>query len=374
MAKEIKVLILSCGTGGGHNSAALAVQENLKDKGITADFIEYLDIINKKIKNGVNKLYINSTKMNGRIFKKVYRLGELYSKTNLKSPVYALNRLNKKKLYKYIEENNYTYIVTTHLFAAQALTAIKKNYPIHFMEIATDYVCIPFWEETNPDYFVIPSEELIEDFTSKGIPKEKLLPYGIPVAKAYTEDKEKEEVKQELDLQKDKEYILVLTGSMGFGNITKVIKELLLKIKEVIFIISCGNNKKMLETLNKEFNKEKRVIALAYTNKISEYIKISEIVLTKPGGLTTTEIANVRKPFLHTAPIPGCENYNAEYFSKRRMSIKCSTLEEVIENTKMLYENKVLQREMIEAQEKEIRRDTCDRITGKILSYLEGEI
>ena len=368
MTNEQKVLILSCGTGGGHNSAALAVQENLLAKGIKADFVEYLDIINKRVKNGVNKLYINSTKMNGKIFKRIYRIGELYSKTNLISPVYALNRLNKKKLHKYIEENGYTYIITTHLFSAQALTAIKKDHNIHFVQIATDYVCIPFWEETNPDYFIIPSEELKNDFTSKGIKEEKLLTYGIPVAKAYTEDKSKEEAKKELKLETDRDYILVLTGSMGFGSTEKIIKELTEKIKNVIFIVACGNNKKMLETLNKEFSKEKRVIALPYTKNVSEYMKASEIILTKPGGLTTTEIATLRKPFIHTMPIPGCENYNAEYFQKRKISIKCYKLEDIIENTKKLYEDKELQKEMVENQAKNIRRDTCDKITQLILS------
>jgi len=111
---------------------------------------------------------------------------------------------------------------------------------------------------------------------------EKLIPYGIPVSKEYTQIAEKDEIKNKLNLQKDKEYILILTGSMGFGNTSELIRNLLLEIKEVIFIIACGNNKKMLETLNKEFSKEKRVIALAYTKQISEYIKMSEIVLTKP--------------------------------------------------------------------------------------------
>ena len=395
MTDEIKVLILSCGTGGGHNSAALAVQESLRDKGVHADFIEYLDIINKKVRNGVNKLYINSTKMNGKIFKRIYRLGELYSKTKITSPVYVLNKLNKKKLHKYIQEKGYTYIITTHLFAAQALTEIKKEHNIHFAQIATDYVCIPFWEETNPDYFIIPSEDLKEEFISKGIEEEKLLPYGIPVSKAYTRNIDKERTKKSLKLEIDKNYILILTGSMGFGSIEKMLKELMQKVKDyililtgsmgfgnivqlikeliynisdVIFIVSCGNNKKMLETLNREFNKEKRIIALPYTDKVSEYIKISEIVLSKPGGLTTTEIAVSRKPFIHTMPIPGCENYNAQYFNKRKMSIKCDTLNEVIENTKKLYENKNMQEEMIKNQERNIRRDTADKITELILS------
>lgn len=131
--KNYKVLILSCGTRGRHNSAALAVQENLIEKGICADFVEYLDIINPKLKNRVNRLYIK----------------------------------------------------TTHLFAAQALTSIKKEYPIHFIAISTDYVCIPFCEETNPDYFIIPHKDLEIDFFKKGINKEKLLPFGISVSESF---------------------------------------------------------------------------------------------------------------------------------------------------------------------------------------------
>ena len=178
-----KVLILSCGTGGGHNTAAKAIQEELIIRNIKADFKEYLEIIDPKLKDRINNLYIKSTNKNGRVFKKVYRLGKMYEKTKLKSPIYILNSLNKEKLYKYIKDNNYSFIVTTHLFAAQALTAIKEEHHIHFLQIATDYVSIPFWEETNPDYFIIPSKELESDFIEKGIKKQKLIALGIPVKK-----------------------------------------------------------------------------------------------------------------------------------------------------------------------------------------------
>lgn len=366
-----KVLILSCGTGGGHNSAALAIQENLIEKGIQADFVEYLDIINSKLKNHINHLYIKTTFGNGKVFKVVYHLGELYQKTKFKSPVYQLNSLNKKKLFNYIKQNNYDYVVTTHLFAAQALTAIKKDYPVHFIAVATDYVSIPFWEETNPDYFIIPSKELEKDFLKKGISKEKLLPFGIPVSTSYRESYRKEDTKQLLKLESDRKYVLILTGSMGFGNVTDMLEELLNNIKDVCFIISCGNNKKLYETIKTEYNNNNRVIAISYTNQLNQYMKSCDIILSKPGGLTTTEIATIGKPFIHTMPIPGCENYNAKFFSKRKMSISCNTIKEVVENTKDLLDNEGLQKEMIKNQTKYINKNTCDEISNLILEQIQ---
>ena len=366
-----KVLILSCGTGGGHNSAARAIQENLIDRGIETDFIEYLDIINPRVRNRVNKLYISSTRKNGKVFKVVYKLGEIYQKTNLKSPVYALNFLNKKRLYKYIIDNNYKYIITTHLFAGQSLTAIKKEHDIKFMAIATDYVCIPFWEETNPDYFVIPSEELKEDFKSKGIPEEKLLPFGIPTAKVYREEYDKKEYKEKLNFKVNEKYILILTGSMGFGNITEMINKMQNEIKNVNFIVSCGHNEEVYNILKERCKNTNNIIILPFTNNISNYMKASDIILSKPGGLTTTEIATLRKPFIHTMPIPGCENYNAKFFESRNMSIKCDTIEEVIQKTKKLLKDKTLQNQMIENQKKYIKKDACDKISDVVIREMQ---
>lgn len=368
-----KVLILSSGTGGGHNSAAKAIKEDLTDKGIKADFIEYLDIINPKLRNKINNLYLGSTKKNGKIFKVVYKLGEMYQKTSFKSPVYALNSLNRKKLYKYIVDNGYKYIIVTHLFAAQALTAIKKEHTIKFMEVATDYVCVPFWEETNPDCFVIPSTELKKDFESKGIDTKKLMPLGIPTAKTYREKYNKQQCKKDLNFKIDKKYVLILTGSMGFGNVADVVKKLEEEIKDAFFIVSCGHNTKLLNTLKKQYKESDRVIALPFTNNISKYMKASDIILSKPGGLTTTEIATLKKPFIHTMPIPGCENYNAEFFSKRKMGIKCNTIEEIVKNTKTLLNDEILQEEMINNQRKYINIDTCDKISSIVMREIEGE-
>lgn len=372
--KNKRILILSCGTGGGHNSAARAIQEKLLEKEIKADFYEYLDIINPKVGKEINKLYLKSTVGTGKIFKSVYKLGRMYEKTKLKSPVYVLNSLCKEPLYQFIKDNWYDYIVTTHLFAAHALTEIKKEHDIKFMEIATDYVCVPFWQETNPDYLIIPNEDLKENFIEKGVPEEKLLPIGIPVYNQYTKTYDKEECKKELKLNKKKKYILILNGSMGFGKVLEVVKNLLSEVQGINLIVSCGTNQKLKETLDKKYANEDRVIPLEYTKELSKYIASSEIVLTKPGGLTSTEVATMRKPFIHIIPIPGCENYNANFFSDRKMSIQCKNVKEIVEQTKMLLSNKKQQKEMIENQKKYIDIDACDKICKMIIDDLEGNI
>lgn len=306
----------------------------------------------------------------GKFLKVYIAYGELYQKTKLKSPVYSLNWLNRNKLYNYIEQNSYDYIVTTHLFAAQALTAIKKEHNIRFVAIATDYVSIPFWEETNPDYFIIPSEDLKKDFMAKGIKEEKLLPLGIPVQRECSEDYNKDNVRKELGLKLNEKYVLVLTGSMGFGNMKDLVKELVKGVKNCNFIISCGKNQKLFEELENTYKNNSNVQELPFTRKLNLYIKAADVVLTKPGGLTTTEIATIGKPFIHTMPIPGCENYNANFFQSRKMSIKCDIIEEVVENTNKLLNDEKLQKEMVENQRKYINKNASYDIADLVIKEM----
>ena len=357
-----KVLILSCGTGGGHNSAAKAILEELLSQGLEADFMEYLEIINTNLKNKVNEIYLKSTNNEGKTFKVAYKLGEIYQKTNIKSPVYGLNQLNKNKLYDYIKRNGYEYIITTHLFAAQALTAIKKEHRINFTAVATDYVCIPFWRETNPDFMITPSDELKSSFIDQGVKENKLIPLGIPVKRAYSEDYDINDCKKKVGLDINKRYVLLLTGSMGFGNVEEIVDELNNSINRINLIVACGTNKELYEKLKGKNN----VIPLEFTENIDLYMKSSDIILSKPGGLTTTEIAVLGKPFIHTMPIPGCENYNANFFESHKMSLKCMNIPEIVESTKLLLENKDLCMELVENQRKYMNRNSCRDLVNLI--------
>ncbi len=348
----MKVLVLSCSTGGGHNSCAKYIKNEFDLNKIECDFVDYFSILGDKLSRRIEKIYLKTTKGKGNVFKGVYKLGETYSKVGLISPVYELNKLGKNKVLDYIKKNNYDLVICPHLFPSMAITSLKKNgFKINLINVATDYTNIPFWNETKPDYFVIPHESLKNEFIKKRIDEKILVPIGIPVS---TDFKEK---KKNLLLKKDKPNILVTSGSMGFGNLNKLVRKILDNIDAYVIVI-CGNNKNLLKKLSKI--KNSNLIVKGFVHNMNDYIKECDVVLTKPGGLTSTEVAVLNKPMVHIMPIPGVENYNAKFFNDNNLSLVSNTIDEIIENTKRLLEDKKLQKEMIKNQSKIINKNAAE--------------
>ena len=358
----MKVLVLSCSTGGGHNSCGKYIKSEFDLNNIECDFVDYFSVLGNKLSKRIEKLYLKSTSGKGKIFEGVYKLGETYNKVGLISPVYELNKLAKKKMLEFITENKYDLVICPHLFPSMAITSLKKDgFDIKLINVATDYTNIPFWNETKPDYFVIPHESLKSEFTNKGIDEKILLPIGIPISTKFKESK------SSLTLKKDKPNILVTSGSMGFGNLKDIVKKILDNIDAYVIVI-CGSNKKLLKELSNI--KNSNLIVNGFVNNMNDYIKGSDVVLTKPGGLTSTEVAVLNKPMIHIMPIPGVENYNANFFKNNNLSLVSNTIDEIIENTKRLLEDKDLQKEMIESQSKIINKNSAKDLVKFVINKI----
>ena len=155
-----------------------------------------------------------------------------------------------------------------------------------------------------------------------------------------------------------------MLGSMGFGNIKDILDDIL-KEDNIKVLVVCGSNKKLLEDL-KTINNDK-LIPLGFTNNINDLIYTSDIVLSKPGGLSSTEIASIHKPLLHIFPIPGIETYNTNFFQERNMSIKCDSKEEIIYNLHLLLNDKDLQKKIIENQKNYINNKSAKDLVDFII-------
>ena len=351
----MKVLILSCNTGGGHNAAASALKESLNFYHHEAEVLDLMSLGRKHTSALVGGAYVKLVSVFPAGFGALYQLGELVRKFPWKSPVYYANARLGNALADYIVQNHFDAVVTTHLYPAETLTWMKQKgrLTIPCVAVATDYACIPFWEETNCDYYVVPHKDLIPEFASCGIPEEKLLPLGIPVRPAFARPASKEDVRRHLGLPENAPLFLVMSGSMGFGKVHLLAHELVSRLENgEQAVIICGNNKKRMRSLRLQFHKNPNVHIIGFTRHVAEYMTAADVLFTKPGGLSSTEAAVRRVPLVHTDPIPGCETKNRAFFVSRGMSVTGAHQKELAEAGISLARDDVRQIAMRDAQRK----------------------
>ncbi len=361
----MRVLILSCATGEGHNSAAKAIQEYFQMQNIACDVADTLSLVSPAFSQTASDIYIFSTRT--RLFKLLYEAGTMVSGHRSKSPVYFANKLYCGKLLEYIKENDYDTVICTHLFPAEALTALirSKKLPAITVFIMTDYTCIPFVEETQLDYYVIPHDHLTEECVKKGLAREKILPFGIPVKQTFYTSRSKTRIRMECQqlfgerINENEKWLLMMSGSMGFGNLKDLVKQIIGECgMNVELFLVCGNNTKLQQTLIKEFSCHENITILGFTDRISELMDACDVLFTKPGGLSSTEAAAKKIPIIHTAPIPGCETKNAEFFHYHGMSYSSSDISEQVKQALRLCDDQPYRNKMIDSQTMNINPET----------------
>lgn len=359
-------LILSCGTGGGHNAAGRAVEEELLRRGHRAAMLNPYTLHSDHLADRIDNLYIRTAQKAPTVFGAVYNAGQIYRSLPVRSPVYYVNYLMVPLLEEYLSRNHVDVVITPHLFPAEILTCMKRKgirIP-RTIFIATDYTCIPFTEETELDAYVIPSDELREDFINRGLPGDRLYGLGIPVQRCFSQRENRQEVCERLGLDPDKKYILAAGGSMGGGKMEKVIRILADEAagrKDTEVIVICGSNRQMYEELSG--SDLPNVTVLGFTSDMAGYMKEADLFVTKPGGLSSTEAAVCGIPLVHVAPIPGCETYNARFFSRYGMSRFCPAAERDLSDALKLLDDRSARDAMVRNQRKLIHPDAAAQIS-----------
>lgn len=351
----MKVLILSTGTGEGHNSAAKAVKEQFEKRNIPCELADVLDFASDKASAYGRRIYIWSTVRAKKVFAGAYRAGRAISSTRLKSPVYFANALYADRLCNYITENGYDTVVMPHLFPAEAMTWLLRKHKLNVRTyfIATDYTCIPFTEETRVDYYFIPHEELATEFIRRGIPAEKLVPAGIPVSERFLHLPTRAEAREHLGIPADAPCILMMTGSMGYGRVESMAAKLVEQTgEETHLYILGGTNEELKKTLRDTYAGIGRVHILDFTTEAHLYMAAADVLFTKPGGLTSTEAVAAKVALVHTKPIPGCEDRNVAFFTEHGMSVSGETEDIMIQEGLELLRDPEAREKMRLCQEK----------------------
>ncbi len=325
----MKALILSCGTGGGHNDAGRGIAEGLTERGHEAVFLnQYLGLAGKQVDQLICSIYMNTITRHPHAFPVVYGIGRGVSSAlhplHIQSPIYFANsRKLADILGSLIYREQFDVVLMPHLYPAETMTALKRRgFPLPpTIAVATDHTSIPFWEETDCDWYVTADEGTSRDFVRRGVPEEKLLPFGIPAPLGFCPPENREALRAELGFSPDKRYILLMSGSMGAGDIEGFIRSLRAQMDEKTCLLAvCGKNEQLRERLTLLYHNDKQVTVFGYMTETARYMQACDLLFTKPGGLSTTEAALCRIPTVLLPGISQCEEANRQFFLRNRIA------------------------------------------------------
>lgn len=322
----MRILILTCATGGGHLRAAAALEKYISETtGHEVIQMDFLKSIGKLLDKTVCDGYLFMAKKAPALF------GRLYRKTNednaLADMLPRSSELISWQLLPRIEEAAPDVIISVHPFATEMVSSLKEDKKITcpLICIMTDYGAHKAWLAPNVDAYVVASDPMVEELQRYGVPKEKVHPYGIPVHDVFFDKEDQATLLQEMGLEPNVPTVLFMAGSMGVSNIVDLYSELSASPLDLQMIIITGNNKKMYDTFSEEIqNSPKKTKLLQFTKEVERYMHASDLIVTKPGGLTVSEALACNLPLAVFDAIPGQEEDNASFLQTNDMGVRIS--------------------------------------------------
>ena len=315
----VKVLILTCSTGEGHNSCAAAIREAFEAQGIPCDVMDALGLVSEKLSSFICNWHTRIYRYIPKAFGSGYAYTENH-RTFLSEGKWNLQYMmpGAEKLHALLWEQGYNALICTHVFGAAMATQMRNKYGRGALTcfLATDYTCSPTVEDNDADIYFIPAEDLAGEFTAAGLPAQNLAATGIPVRQDFYAPEAKAQAKAKLGLPQDMENVLLMCGSMGCGPIEELAEALSQRLPaHTLLSVVCGTNDKLLRALEKKQLENVRLFG--YTRQIPLLMDSVELFLTKPGGISVTEAAVKGLPMLFINAVGGCETHNLNYFTTR---------------------------------------------------------
>ncbi len=325
-----RILILYATYGSGHKSVAQYIQKyfNEVDKDLEILSLDLLDfsipVIGKTIKKYQEHLMLKRP----MIWNALYQMADIKTKRSFSNTM-GIKLINNKKLRKLISDFNPNLTIAPHFFGGCLISKYNKlgltNSKI--ITVITDYESHENWlqNSSNEDYLVVANEEDKKIFIKNRVDRKKVKVLGIPIYPKLPEYVNKEKMLKDFKLKKDKLTCLFFAGGGNGGTLTMpYLKKLLKEDTNINVIFISGRNEKVKEQANKYKKRYDflNMTVLGFCNNIPELLTICDFVITKPGGIQTTECAYFKKPMLLLCSSGGQESANATYFTKKGFAKK----------------------------------------------------
>jgi len=340
----MKVLIITATAGGGHLAAASAIEDawhslRPQDSIEKLDMVGFFSPLHRKIHaDGYETLVEHAPEV----------WGLLFSKTDDPKVVARLNRLSRiftptssLKLERHIKRTHPDVVICTHYGAIEILgrmvrgahkkakaTSSKGSHAPFIVSVVTDFEAHALWMGDCVSLYCVAAEASSARIEARGALRDSIAATGIPIANKFAQMVESRDVRARLGLRDDQPVVLLLGGGFGWGPISETLSELDKVDRRFQTVVVCGRNTELRRTIAAQDRKHPTHV-LGFVSNMNELMAVSHLVITKPGGLTTSEALASGLPMVVINPIPGQEAANSDFLLQAGAAIKVNRIEEM---------------------------------------------
>lgn len=304
----MKVLVIYATAGAGHRMAAEAVYHGLRNRpGVEAVLVDALDHTSLSFK----KFYSGSYTLLITRLSWLWGFSFWFVDLALLRPVVRLcrrvyNFINAGPLHRYLEKENFDYIISTQFMANEIAGALKRAGKItsKIISVVTDYDVHSIWLSPGIDHYAVATDWTKKKIISLGVPAANVTVTGIPTHEKFSQPKNISELRAKAGLKNNVFTVLIATGSFGIGPIEEIIRSL----TDAQVMVICGHNRGLYERLKGEGNERVKIYGLV--NNMDEMMAMADALVTKPGGLSISEALVTGLPMIFFNAIPGQETNN----------------------------------------------------------------
>jgi processive 1,2-diacylglycerol beta-glucosyltransferase len=324
-----KVLLLSASAGNGHIRAAQALERVFQITGAAREVrhVDTLDYTNALFRRLYSKAYLDLVNNAPDL------LGWLYDQLDTpwenERRRLALDRLNTRPFVKMVRDYQPDMIVCTHFLPAEIVSWLKAKGKLNCRQaiVITDFDVHAMWLCHHYEQYFVALDETRAHLEALGIPPAKITASGIPIDPLFAEPKDKAAMRAKHGLAADKTTILVSAGGFGVGPMEHLLAGLSKMRHPAQVVALCGKNEELKKKIARLPQAGNVIIKpVGYTTEMDEYMSAADIVLGKPGGLTTCEALAKGLVFVIVNPIPGQEERNSDHLLEQGVAIRCNNL------------------------------------------------
>ncbi|KQL53058.1 1,2-diacylglycerol 3-glucosyltransferase [Heyndrickxia shackletonii] len=385
MKKKEKILILSGSFGQGHQQVATAIKEaaELRLPNFESIVVDFMAWAHPNVYPISHYVYMKSIQKLPQLY------GYLYKKTHDRNAFsLGLNNIMSAgmgKMLKLLQQIRPTVVVSTFPFAAGILSKLKEygltNVPL--VTVITDHSTHSYWIHPFTDHYIVGSNGVRQELIQLGITGEQITCTGIPIRTKFLQPMKKEAWVRKHGLNPDLPTILIMGGGDGLIGEELLNADTLDTLPfKAQFIILCGRNEKLRKQLEEGLHSSKHHILLfGYIEHVQELMAISDLIVTKPGGVTTSEAIAMELPMILYKPLPGQEQENALFLTKAGVAVKAKSGSEIIASISTVLKNPAVVLSMRDnarnINRKEAAFDAVDIITEYMMNqrpFYEAEL